>query len=332
MKIAVTGANGFLGSHLMERLLARGDEGVAVVRPRADLRWLARAREHEAFTLVRAQLDDREALVRALQGVDALCHVAGATKARPESRYHEVNVGGTQSVVEACRAALGPRRLVLCSSLSAGGPAAPDHPKRESDPDDPQSTYGRSKKAAEEIAFQAAEEGSLEVVALRPGPIYGPRDTYVLELLKPAALGVHMRVGGPSARYNFCHVLDVAEAFLQACHTPDVGGECFYIGDEVNYAPPEFEAILAAAVGTRPRAVLRMPTFLVSAAAELGERLTWWRSHPPALNRDKARDLTAGVWSMDVSRAQGRLSWSPRIDLRAGMAETAAWYRRQGWL
>jgi nucleoside-diphosphate-sugar epimerase len=105
-----------------------------------------------------------------------------------------------------------------------------------------------------------------------------------------------------------------------------------YVGDDTNYRPDEFEAAVAEAVGTPRRVSLPLPRLLVRGVAELAEGLTRRRRGAPALNRDKARDLVDGPWSMDVSRACERLGWAPSTDLRDGLAETVAWYRREDWL
>ncbi|MDY0003380.1 MAG: NAD(P)-dependent oxidoreductase [Polyangia bacterium] len=329
MRVLVTGANGFLGSHLVERLLGEGDEVVALVRPGSDLRWLAGVRSR--ISLREARLDQPEALARSLDGVEALCHLAGATRARPDSRYEEINLGGTRALLRACeRSGSRPVRFVLCSSLSAGGPAGREHPKRETDPDAPRSAYGRSKKGAEAAIFHP--DAGVEALALRPGPIYGPRDSYFFEVLRLARLGLHMRVGPPDALYNFCYVTDVARAFALGCRAQGVAGRHLYIGGDTNYRAEEMEELLARAVDVRKRLGLPLPDVLVRTAAALSEALTPRRAGAPPLNRDKARDLTAGSWGIDVSEAARRLGWRPEVEFSAGLARTVAWYRAEGLL
>lgn len=328
MHVLVSGANGFLGSHLVEHLLQAGHEVTALVRPGADLRWLTEP--SPALAIRRARFDDPDGLRAASEPAEVVCHVAGATRARPEAAYHSINVGTTRALLDACLAAGTTRRFVLCSSLSAGGPPPPGQPKREDQPGAPRSRYGQSKREAERVAF--ARRGDLEVVALRPGPIYGPRDTYSLELLRLARHGVHVRVGPRGACYNFCHVQDVVAAFERACHADGVDGEALYVGDRTNYPAEIFEAAAADAVGVAPRLRLHLPRFVVTAAAAIAESLTPASAPVPALNRDKARDLVAGCWALDSSRAQRRLGWSPQVELRNGLASTAAWYRQVGWL
>ena len=328
MHILVTGANGFLGSHLVAHLLSAGHAVTALIRPTADARWLPT--EAPRLRLVRATFEDAEALAQDCARVETVCHVAGTTRARPESAYRTVNVGTTRALLEACRTAATVRRFVFCSSLSAGGPPPPGLPKHEDMPDAPRSAYGKSKREAERLVLAAGAPA--EAVALRPGPIYGPRDTYALELFRMARRGLHLRVGPRGACYNFCHVRDVARAFAQACTVPGLAGEVLYLADRVNYPAELFEAALAEAVGVRPRIRLRLPAPLVTAAARAAEALRRPDAPVPALNRDKARDLVAGCWAVDATRARRRLGWRPEIDLPTGLAETAAWYRRAGWL
>jgi len=328
MQVLVSGANGFLGSHLVEHLLGAGHEVTALVRPGADTRWLPG--RGESLEVRRVGFEDQAGLRDACRRADVVCHLAGTTRVLPESAYRDINVGTTQALIHACLAAGETHRFVLCSSLSAGGPPPPGLPKREDQPSRPQSFYGRSKLEAERVAF--ARQRDVEVIALRPGPIYGPRDTYSLEIFRLARRGLHLRVGPPGLCYNFCHVHDVAAAFERACHVGGLGGEVLYLGDHTNYPAELFEASLSEAVGVAPRLRIRLPNLLVRIAAAASERVTLYRAQAPALNRDKARDLLAGCWALDSSRAQRVLGWSPMIDLDTGLASTAAWYRRAGWL
>lgn len=329
MRIAVTGANGFLGSHLVERIEAAGHEAVAVVRPTADPRWLAGTRAGaEPF---RAVLTDTARLGRALSGCDAVAHLAGATRARPLARFREVNVEGTRAVLEAMRlAAPRPRRLVLTSSLAAIGPSPPDRPLCETDPARPVGAYGASKLEAERVAFAARDD--FEVVALRPGPIYGPRDRDMFGVIKAASWGLHLRLGGADRLYNYIHAADAAEVFLLACTRERAAGEVFLVGDRTNYTLRESERIIAAAVGVPPRLVLPVTDPMVRALGILADLFTLPLGRPASLNRDKATILTAGSYAMNTDKARDLLGFEPRLSLAEGMRQTVAWCRDQGWL
>ena len=327
MKVAVTGANGFLGSHLVERLLDHGDEVVAVVRPSASLRWLAAVQER--IQVAQATLEDADRLAAALAGADAVVHLAGATRIKPVSRFHDVNVGGTRAVLEACaRARPSPRRLVLSSSLAAAGPSAPSRPLTEDQPAFPLSAYGRSKREAEEIVLA---DDRIEAVALRPTAIYGPRDVDMFQVLALARRGLHVRLGFQTPAYNYLYVSDAADAFIAACHSPQAAGEIFNLGDDTNYTPAESETIMAAAVGVPKRLTLRVPFAAVRVAALVAELATFWQDRPPTLNRDKAQLLTAGSWAIDIAKARELLGFQPAGDLADGLARTVAWYEEAGW-
>lgn len=332
MKVAVTGANGFLGSHVVERLLARGDAPVAVVRPGADLKWLQDVAQD--VEVRRATLVDKDALAQAVSGAEVVVHLAGATRARPLSVFFEINVGGTRAVLDACaRAGRGsgraPRRVVLSSSLAVTGPSSSQLPLTESQPSFPVGAYGASKHEAEQVLLG---DTRVEGVALRPTAIYGPRDVDVLEMLQMAQYGLFMRLGFGTPLYNWSYVLDAAEAFVCACHAPAAAGEAFNIGDAENLTPAESDRLIAEALGTRQRLTLHVPIFAVKAVAALGELATLGRSRPPALNSDKAKILTAGSWAVDIAKARELLDWEPAYTMAEGLRHTVDWYRQRGSL
>ena len=326
MKVAVTGANGFLGSHVVERLVARGDEPVALVRPGADLKWL----QGVAVEVVQITLGDPDALARALDGAEVVVHLAGATRARPLSVFFDINVGLTRAVVDACaRAARPPRRVVLSSSLAATGPSSSLLPLTESQPALPVGAYGRSKRDAEQVLLT---DPRVEGVTLRPTAIYGPRDVDVLEMLRLARRGLFVLLGRGAPLYNWLYATDAAEAFVCACHAPAAAGEIFNVGDATNYTPGESDRIVARAVTAPRRLTLHLPIVAVRAAALVADLASMGRARPPAFNRDKARILTAGSWAVDIAKARELLGWEPAYTLAEGMAVTVAWYERRGWI
>lgn len=238
MRVAITGVTGFLGSHLAQVLAARGVEVVGVVRDPAKGAWLA----SERIGLHKADLADPDGLAEAFSGVDAVVANAAlaAGWARPSDReFLDANVVGTANTLAAARAA-GVRRVVYVSTIAVYQtrvfrPMDEDH--RQIDPDRPafalsnlttDPRYARTKAAAERAAWAAAAAGDLALTALRPGPIYGPRDGKLT-----ARYGGWMArrvVFAPTAGIPHVHAGDVAAAVAAALETPGAIGQAYNLG------------------------------------------------------------------------------------------------------
>src|SRR5208283_3499170 len=192
MKILLTGANGFVGSHILDSLRVRGVATAIVLRPDSNRRFIE---SHLSRVTVRTgSLSDPESLGAAMQDVTHVIHCAGCTKALRQSEFYEVNQTGTRNVVEAVNRQQGRiQRLVHLSSLAAGGPASPDKPAREDDLPHPVSEYGRSKLAGERELHGACKT---EYVILRPPAVYGPRDEAFLPLFKAVQAHILPTFGG----------------------------------------------------------------------------------------------------------------------------------------
>ncbi len=328
MKCAVTGANGFLGSHLVDRLLAEGHQVRALVRATADLRWL----QGKPVELVHGDLQDLAAMGRAFDGAAVVYHVAGRVNARGAGPYFEVNAAGTRRALEAClQASPGMRRFVLVSSLSVMGPSADGAPIREDAPQRPINLYGRSKQAGEQEALRFADR--LPLCILRPGPIYGPRDTEALPLIRLATRGLYPRVGLALRTCNFVHVEDVVQALLLAGEAAGAVGQALLVGSDENYTVAQCGKVMCAALrpGCTPLP-LYAPVSLLYAAGALGTVAGKALGLDASLNLDRVRMLTARGWSMDISRARQVLGYAPRWGLAEGVQQTARWAREQGWL
>jgi len=213
--VLVTGATGFVGSHLVDVLAARGTRIRALVRPSSDTRRL----EGLGAELCRTGFDDARALREAVEGVDVVFHLAAATRATTEAEYERVNAGATEALVAAIRAAdRPPRRLVYLSSLAAVGPSQNGRPVARDETPRPITAYGRTKLAGERIALAAAND--VEVVVLRAPAVYGPRDRDLFIYFRLAARGFLPVPAGPDRLVQLIHAADLAEALVLGATAP----------------------------------------------------------------------------------------------------------------
>lgn len=322
----VTGSTGFLGAHLVERLVRDGHEVRCLVRKTSDRRALSEIADRVRW--VEGDLDanhrDERALAEALADVEVVFHCGGATrKVKPDPAVlFRVNEGGTADLVTACvRHAPKLERFVYVSTAAAMGPAPAGVMLDEARPCRPISDYGRSKLGGERVAFAS----ELPVTALRPPAIYGPRDVNALQLLRMASRGLRPT----SARLvNFLHSDDCVEALLVLARAKEAVGRAFLAGGE-NVSVTGLGEAAAEAVGRRALP-LWTPSPVLFGAAAVGEVVGAITGRPPTLYLEKARELSSD-WALSSARLS-RLGWTPRRQLGEGLMDLAGWYRRHGWL
>lgn len=221
-RVLVTGASGFIGSHLAEVLRERDHEVRAMVRKSSKLDKLDDAAKGKPFVLTYASLDGPDSLnslVMALRGIEVVYHVAGLTAAFDRPTFDRANVEGVANLLAAIRTLeqqgeAAPRRLVLVSSLMAAGPSHHDHARREHHRHHEGFTlYGDSKLAGERLAFEEAGRrapGELELLIVRPPLVYGPRDEDVLQMIRSAAMRVVAQPGLRTTWMSAIHGRDLA--------------------------------------------------------------------------------------------------------------------------
>jgi nucleoside-diphosphate-sugar epimerase len=326
MKALVTGATGFVGSHLAERLCREGLDVVCTVRETSSLAWL------EGLDVERrvASLEDAEALAEAAADADYVFHVAGVTRARTPEAYMAANAEGTRCLLEAvARSARGLRRFVYVSSLAAAGPSPTDEPPDETAPPQPHDAYGASKLAGEKAVL--GEGGPLPCTVVRPPAVYGPRDRNFLPLFRMAQrFRLAPIIGSPSKQVSLVHVADLVECLWLAATAKAAEGQTYYVGSGTHLWTDVVEA-LGAALGVRLRR-LRVPSLLARLAGELGEVKWILTGKPQLICRRKVRDLLQPRWTCSWAKAERELGYRPQVELGDGMRGTAEWYARQGWL
>jgi nucleoside-diphosphate-sugar epimerase len=322
MKALVTGATGFVGSHLAEALRRRGDEVTALVRSPGKAEALHRL----GVRTVAGHLEDAAALARAVEGQDVVFHVAGLVAARNEGEFMRGNRDGTTTLVAAASTA-GTPRFVLVSSMAAAGPATPGTPLTGTEPARPVTAYGRSKLAAE----AAVTASSLPWVILRPPTVYGPRDREVLKVFRMARLGIAPVFGDGGQQLSAVHGADLADALIAAATATATAGRIYFACHPEIFTSAAFVTAVGAAMDRRvalvpvPAPVGRALLAVTEASARLAGRTT-------ILTRDKANEFFQAAWIGDPAPLTRDSGWRARYDLAAGLADTYRWYRDAGWL
>ncbi len=325
--VFVTGASGFVGSHLVDALLERGHRVTCLVRPCSDLRWLS----GKPLRLEQGDLlDDRARLAELVSGHAVVFHVAGAVRAMDYKSFLRVNRDGTENILKACLGASPPpRRFVHVSSVGVAGPPPLGSRLTEDQYPGNLTDYGRSKLEAERLVLAFSRR--LHVVVLRPSAIYGPRDGEMLPLFKLAGrLGILPAMGGGKQVLDLVHVQDVARGIVLAGDARLASGEVFLLGSGRDYSIAQLAEVMAVLFRRRVRLLVLHRSILWTAAA-FSEILARISGRPAMLTRQKIPELV-GSWRLDISRARSGLGYSPRWDLPEGMAQTLQWYRDRGWM
>lgn len=322
MKALVTGATGFVGSHLVDALRRHHAEVTALVRTAAK----ARALEGSGVRLVAGDLHDPAALQRAAADQDVVFHVAGLVAARDEAEFLRTNREGTARVLEAARRA-GVRRFVLVSSMAAGGPSAPGSPRTGAEPPRPVTAYGRSKLAAEELVRAAG----LPWTILRPPMVYGPGDREVLKVFRLARLGLGPVFGEGTQELSAVHGGDLARALVTAALAERAVGRLYYPCHPETFTSTAFVRSVGAALGRSVR-VVRVPRPLGAAALSVTSAAARLSGRSTILTPDKANEFFQPAWTGDPRPFVEETGWSPEFSLESGLAHTYRWYRSAGWL
>jgi nucleoside-diphosphate-sugar epimerase len=322
MKVLVTGATGFVGTHLVEALRRRDDDVTALVRSPAKAGPLASL----GVQLVSGDLADSEALARAAAGRDVVIHVAGLVAARNEAEFLRTNRDGTARLLEAA-AQGGVRRFVLVSSMAAGGPSAPGRPLSGAEPPRPVTAYGRSKLAAEELV----RAGDIPWTIVRPPMVYGPRDREVLKVFRLARYGIAPVFGDGTQELSAIHGADLASALIASSTAPGAAGRLYYPCHPESFASAELVRAVGVTVGRRVR-VIPLPSWLGAAALSVTGAVARATGRPTILTADKANEFFQPAWTGDPRPCMVETGWTPEYDLRSGLADTYRWYRSARWL
>ncbi|MCX7877008.1 MAG: NAD-dependent epimerase/dehydratase family protein [Ignavibacteria bacterium] len=325
-EVFITGATGFIGSHLADKLVERNYKVKCLVRKTSNTKWL----EHKNIEYVYGDLFDYKVLEDALAGVDYVYHVGGVTFAKKKEDFYKGNVDATKSLIEACyRFNPELKKFIHVSSQAAVGPSFDGKPVDENRDYFPVTTYGRSKAEAEKVVISYFDK--LPCTIVRPPAVYGPRDYAIFEYFKSMNRGVQPMIGFDNKLLSLIHVKDLVNGFISAGESDVSVSEIYFISSERFYNWNEVGEITKKVLGKKTFKIV-IPHFAVKTTAFFSEVFGFFSPKPVILNREKAREITQSYWICSVEKAKNHLGYRQTVSLEEGISETIAWYKTQGWL
>jgi nucleoside-diphosphate-sugar epimerase len=327
----LTGFPGWLGDNVVGDFFAGRWPDYSALRclaaPWTDEAALASARaRHPGLEIARADLLDQGALNEALRDCHGVLHSAGIIHVRHPSDWYRTNFRGTANLLQAAKRAGTVERIVYVSSNAAGGRAPRGELMRESAPSVPLSTYGRSKKLAEDTLLDG--RGGIDIVILRPCMFYGtPVPARHVEFFKRVRSGLVPVIGADLPR-SMIHVRNLAQACRLAFSSKAAAQRIFYLADAQPYSIDQYVRTIAGSLGVSPK-LLPLPSILASLAYRIDRLLEATGRYNQTVHL-----LGEANWSVGVSidEAKDKLGYDPRLGLADGIKEAVEWCRERGLL
>ncbi|MEG8947180.1 NAD-dependent epimerase/dehydratase family protein [Rosettibacter firmus] len=322
----VTGASGFVGSHMVDYLLSKGHTVKCILRKTSSTRWL----KDKPVEIFYTGLFEKEKLKEILKDADYLFHIAGIVKAKEPEEYFKGNVETTRTLLEALSEIENKiKKVVIVSSQTACGPSLDGKPCTEETPEHPITTYGRSKLAEEQLAKSFMNK--LPITIVRLPAVYGERDTEIYQVFKVYKMGIMTLVGFDEKKLNLSHVDDVVNGIYLAAISENSKGQTYFIASEKIYSWLEISDAIEKAFGKKA-IIIRIPHLIVYTVAAFAEFFAMFSSKAATFNLEKAKDFVQKEWTCDVSKAKKELGYKQNVSLEEGIRRTVEWYKKMNWL
>jgi dihydroflavonol-4-reductase len=327
-RILITGGTGFIGSRLALRCLECGHRvrvfGQANTPSEHDNQKLIEAAGVE---VVLGSVTERDKVSHAVRGMDVVYHLAAAQHEMnmPDQKYRDINVTGTQNVLDTSVAA-GIGRLIYGSTIGVYG--SPNGQLDERSPVRPDNLYGQTKLAAENLVRSL--KGRLHVVIIRISETYGPGDHRLLKLFTAINGGIFFVVGGGENLHHMIFIDDLVNGLQLAARAEVESGEDFVLAGKEVASTNQIVAAIAAEVGTEPPR-WHAPMWLFMAIAVLLETVLKPLGIQPPLHR-RRMDFFKKDFTFSIQKAAAMLGFQPAVGLKDGVKRTADWYRQTNQL
>lgn len=327
MRALVTGGTGFVGSHLVDRLLAKGYDVRCIVRATSNLQWLVDPRIELFFS----GLQDPDKLKAALKDVDVVFHVAGSLIEKDWDGFYAANVKPVKLLLDAAlKNGGGLKRFVLVSSTGAAGPSPDGHLLTEGELEHPVSAYGRSKLEGEKVA--KAYFNVLPVTIVRPSAVYGPRDPNILKVFQHVRGGVTPLLGRQEQYTSLVHAEELADGMIAAAENDVSNGQTYFLASERPYSRTELLDTVGDILGKRSKRPILPKGPALAIAKAYASFMTRVMGKSTLLDAERIETVGQLYWSFDVSKAMKELGYRQKYAFEDGMRQTYQWYLERGWL
>lgn len=326
MKALVTGSTGFIGSHLVEKLIQHDYKVRCLIRKSTKIEYINAL----PVEFAKANFEDVESLKAAVDGVDYVFHIGGVTKSKDKQGYFKGNHETTKNLLAAVSERNpGIKRFVLASSLTAVGPGHDLVPVDETTPYHPITTYGKSKMEAEKECIARFSE--VPITIIRPPAVYGPRDKDIYAFFKSVNGHMIPLSGFGKKVLSFIHGYDLVDGIISAAENPKAAGQIYFISNEETYDWEQFGNI-AKRILNKWAIGMRIPHFALYTVAAISESISRMQGKAALINIEKARDGVQTNWLCSPKKARVELGFKTKLSLEDGIANTIEWYKKNGWL
>lgn len=328
MKALVTGGTGFIGSHVVEKLLDLGFDVRCIIRETSNLRWL----EGKTVELFEATLFDKVSLQKAVIGVDYIFHIAGLTFAKDINEFMKGNKEATQNLLEvAFEHTSNLKRFIFLSSQTVTGPAKSlDLPVDESTICNPITSYGKSKKATEDEILKYMHKFPITII--RAPAVYGPREEAIYAIFKSVKFGLATMVGFKPKYVSLIHSEDLSRGIVEAALTENTAGQIYFVSSDEFYTWGRLIPLIAEKMNKKFVLKLKLPHFLVLATAGISEFFGKFAKHPPVFNYEKGIDFIQDYWICSIEKAKKDFGFRQKVSIEDGIQGTIDWYKENKWL
>jgi dihydroflavonol-4-reductase len=331
-RILVTGATGFIGSHLVELLIKESepdDEIICMVRHTSDLSNILELLKEPNVRVVVADVTRPETLPNAVRGASYIFHLGAALKIPSDKRYYEVNTQGTENMLAAAleHASDTLKRFVLVSSEAAAGPSPGEFPIDEKQEGKPVGAYGRSKLQAEHIAASFMDK--IPITIVRPSAVYGEREKDLTQTIPAVECRIHPKIGFAKKYASFVNAVDLVKGMFAASRSDKSIGQTYFLTNAEYYSDIQIVKTMAKAIGRRFGIIVPIPKFVLIVFSLLSTVIYWFFRGRPGMALNMVRNITQKYWLCSPAKAKNDFGWEAEIPLIEGMKKTYENYKKE---